>query len=104
MRTAVPAGVGVGTSAWVEQRDRHRGERVLVENAFRCKASSGRAKTYYYWYDLTSIGMTQIMSERYEKHLNEGKFLILVQGSDDELDKAQHILHTSGLHIELDRN
>jgi hypothetical protein len=50
--------VGVGTSAWVEQRDRHRGERVLVENAFRCKASSGRAKTYYYWYDLTSIGMT----------------------------------------------
>jgi hypothetical protein len=27
----MPAGVGVGTSAWVEQRDRHRGERVLVE-------------------------------------------------------------------------
>ena len=57
MRTAVPVGVGVGTSAWVEQRDRHRGERVLVEYAFRCKASSGHAKTYYCWHDLTS-GLT----------------------------------------------
>jgi hypothetical protein len=44
----------MGTSAWVEQRDRHRGERVLVEHAFRCKASSGHAKTYYCWHDLTS--------------------------------------------------
>jgi hypothetical protein len=53
---------------------------------------------------LTSMGMNEVLSARYEKHLNEGKFLVFVQGSEDELDKAQHILHTSGLHMELDRN
>jgi hypothetical protein len=53
---------------------------------------------------LTSVGMTQVMASRYEKHLNEGKFLVVVQGTDEEMDKAQQILHTSGLHIELDRN
>ena len=37
--------------------DRHRGERVLVEHASHCKASSGHAKTYYCWHDLTS-GLT----------------------------------------------
>jgi len=59
MGPAMPAGVGVGTSAWVEQRerDRRRGERVLVEHASHCKASSGHAKTYYCWHDLTS-GLT----------------------------------------------
>jgi len=37
--------------------DRHRGERVLVEHASHCKASSGHAKTYYCWHGLTS-GLT----------------------------------------------
>jgi hypothetical protein len=37
--------------------DRHRGERLLVEHASHCKASSGHAKTYYCWHDLTS-GLT----------------------------------------------
>jgi hypothetical protein len=61
MRTAMPVGVGVGTSAWVAQKDRHRGERVLVEHASHCKASSGHAKTYYCWYDLTS-GLTDFQA------------------------------------------
>jgi len=37
--------------------DRHRRERVLVEHASHCKASSGHAKTYSCWHDLTS-GLT----------------------------------------------
>jgi hypothetical protein len=53
---------------------------------------------------LTSMGLTRVMSESYEKHLMEGKFLVVVQGSDEELDNAQHILHMSSLHMELDRN
>jgi hypothetical protein len=48
MGTAMPAGLGVGTSAWVEQRETGTaGKRVLVEHASHCKASSGHAKTYY---------------------------------------------------------
>ena len=49
---------GCGNICWGKaERDRHRGERVLVEHASHCKASSGHAKTYYYWHDLTS-GLT----------------------------------------------
>jgi hypothetical protein len=52
----------------------------------------------------TAVGMNQLMSSRYEKYLNDGKFLVVVQGEDDQLEKAYQILHTTGLHIALDRN
>lgn len=53
---------------------------------------------------LTSIGIDQLNAQRYEKHLNEGRFLVFVQGNENELQKAQEVLHTSALHMELDRN
>jgi len=53
---------------------------------------------------LTSLGMNEVLSARYDKHLNEGKFLVFMQGSDEDLEKAHGILNTSGLHLELDRN
>ncbi len=53
---------------------------------------------------LTSIGIDQMNAQRYEKHLNEGRFLVFVQGNENELQKAQEVLHTSALHMELDRN
>jgi hypothetical protein len=46
-----------GLGKATDVRDGHRGERVLVERASHCKASSGHAKTYYCWHDLTS-GLT----------------------------------------------
>ncbi|MBL0310671.1 MAG: general stress protein [Bacteroidetes bacterium] len=53
---------------------------------------------------LTSIGIDKINAAKYEQHLNEGRFLIFVQGSDQEVAKAQTTLHTGVLHLELDTN
>ena len=52
----------------------------------------------------TSMGMNKVIATRYEKHLNEGKYIVFVQGSEADLKKAQDVLHTSNLHMELDRN
>lgn len=53
---------------------------------------------------LTSMGVDQLNAQRYEKHLNEGKFLVFLQGKEEDLKKAQEVLHTGGLHMELDYN
>jgi len=50
----------------------------------------------------TLTGIDQSIALRYEKHLNEGKFLVLVQGNEDQIKHAQDILHTLDLHVELD--
>jgi hypothetical protein len=36
-----------------------------------------------------------------EEHLKEGKFMVIVKGSDEEIKRAKHILHTEGNHLEL---
>jgi uncharacterized membrane protein len=53
---------------------------------------------------LTHIGMDKVSVEKYEKHLNEGKFIVFIQGNDKDLEKAQKLLHTENLHVELDSN
>lgn len=49
----------------------------------------------------TSLGVEGINAVKYEKHLNEGKFLVFVQGESDKVSKAQSILHANKLHLEL---
>jgi hypothetical protein len=35
----------------------------------------------------------------YQKHLKEGKFLVVVEGTLNEIEKAERILHTEGTHL-----
>jgi hypothetical protein len=53
---------------------------------------------------LTNIGIDKSVAAKYEKHLNEGKFLVFVQGGEDqsEVKRAHEILHTLNLQLELD--
>ncbi|PZX94528.1 hypothetical protein DOS84_02940 [Flavobacterium aquariorum] len=36
-----------------------------------------------------------------EQHLKEGKFMVIVKGAKEEIEKAKHILHTEGNHLEF---
>lgn len=45
---------------------------------------------------LTSIGINELSSVKYEKHLNEGRFIIFVQGNDKQIEQAQKVLHMQG--------
>ena len=51
---------------------------------------------------LTSIGIDKLNAEKYEKHLNEGKYIVFVQGDEKETKHAHEVLHTEDLHLELD--
>jgi len=50
----------------------------------------------------TNMGIDQAIASKYEKHLNEGKFLVFVQGKDTEVKHAHEVLHTLNLQLELD--
>ena len=47
-----------------------------------------------------SLGVKKDAVVKYEEHLHEGRFLLLVNGSMDEITKAEHLLHTEGMHLE----
>ena len=49
---------------------------------------------------LAFIGVKKDSVVKYEDHLHEGKYLLLVHGSMDDIVKAEHILHTEGTHLE----
>lgn len=49
---------------------------------------------------LDFIGVQNDSEVKYEDHLHEGKYLLLVHGSMDDIIKAEHILHTEGTHLE----
>jgi hypothetical protein len=51
---------------------------------------------------LTSMGVDEVNWVKYERHLNEGKFLVFIQGNESEVEKAAKVLHTLGSHLELD--
>jgi len=53
---------------------------------------------------LTSIGVDSATAAKYEQQLREGKFMVVVQGSEDEVKRAQDILNTHGTHIDLDEH
>lgn len=49
---------------------------------------------------LTAIGIKKEAVVKYEEHLHEGKYLLLVHGSIENITQAEHILHTEGMHLE----
>ncbi len=51
---------------------------------------------------LVALGFKKESVVKYEEHLNEGKFLVVVQGDLKEIKAAEHILHTEGSHIRLE--
>ena len=51
---------------------------------------------------LTTIGFHSDNIVKYEQHIKEGRFLVVVNGTLEEVERAEHILHTEGTHLELD--
>ena len=39
---------------------------------------------------------------KYEEHIKEGRFLVIVKGPLEEIEQAEHILHTEGTHLGLE--
>lgn len=50
---------------------------------------------------LTTLFTNKEKVVRYHEHLNEGKFLVVAQGTEEEVDQAKGILSDHGQHIEL---
>ncbi len=50
---------------------------------------------------LVVLGINKDKMVEYEEHLNEGKFMVVVSGTIEEVKKAEQILHTEGTHLEL---
>lgn len=44
----------------------------------------------------------RMLSSKYEKHLNDGKFLVVLDGNKREISSAHKIIHTPDLELELD--
>jgi uncharacterized membrane protein len=51
---------------------------------------------------LTTIGFHSDYIVKYEQHIKEGRFLVIVNGTLEEVERAENILHTEGTHLELD--
>lgn len=50
---------------------------------------------------LTTIGIKKDKVVKYSEHLNEGKFLVIAQGNEKEVEEAKRILCDCGKHLEL---
>lgn len=50
---------------------------------------------------LVRIGIDKESVVRYEEHLHEGKFMLVVNGTLDDIKKAEYELHTDGTHLEF---
>jgi len=50
---------------------------------------------------LVSLGIHEDKATVYQEHLENGKYIITISGNDDIAKKAKAILHTLGLHIDL---
>ncbi len=51
---------------------------------------------------LATVGLTEQPARKYAKFLEEGKFLIIAQGTEEETARAQEILHAHGTHSGLE--
>ena len=49
---------------------------------------------------LATMGIKDDSVIDYEEHVSEGNFLVIIQGSLEDIQKAEHILHTEGHHLE----
>ena len=50
---------------------------------------------------LMGMGIHKDKTATYHKHLEEGKYIITINGENDIAEKAKEVLHTVGLHIDL---
>ncbi|MBD80728.1 MAG: hypothetical protein CL840_17570 [Crocinitomicaceae bacterium] len=50
---------------------------------------------------LVSIGFKKDQVVRYKKHLEEGNFLVVINGPENHIELAHEILHTHADHLEL---
>jgi hypothetical protein len=50
---------------------------------------------------LTTAGIETEQANRHSKHLDDGKFLVFLNGSTEEIERAEELLHTQGTHLEL---
>lgn len=50
---------------------------------------------------LAFIGFKEDIVIRMDEHLKEGKFIVITKGSLEEVEKAEHVLHTEGTHLEI---
>jgi membrane protein DedA with SNARE-associated domain len=49
---------------------------------------------------LTTLGINKDKVVRCKEHLEEGKFLLVINGPAEEIEKAKEILHIHGTHLE----
>lgn len=50
---------------------------------------------------LTFAGIKEDKVVKCHEHLKEGKFMVIINGSKDEIERSKHILHTEGSHLEF---
>ena len=50
---------------------------------------------------LATLGVGDDVAKRYQADLNAGKFLLVAQGSDEEITNAKNLLDTHGTHQQL---
>ena len=50
---------------------------------------------------LSLLGVKDDVVVKCEEHLKEGRFMVVVNGTIEEVEKAEHILHTEGTHLEF---
>ncbi len=51
---------------------------------------------------LTKLGFKEDSGVKFEEHIKKGKFLLVVQGNEEEIERAKKILHTEGTNLEID--
>jgi hypothetical protein len=50
---------------------------------------------------ITTLGIKNNLMVKYKEHLNKGRFLVIAQGSTDEIEDAKKILCKCGKYLEL---
>jgi hypothetical protein len=51
-----------------------------------------------------AMGIDESNAIKYEKHLNEGNFLLFAPGDKKQVELAKRLLHTQGISLELNTN
>jgi len=51
-----------------------------------------------------ALGVDESNAIKYEKHLNEGNFLLFAPGDKKQVELAKRLLHTQGISLELNTN
>ncbi|MGQ7944438.1 hypothetical protein [Flavobacterium sp. WC2509] len=50
---------------------------------------------------LSFTGLKEEEVVKCQEHVKEGRFIVIVKGTLDEIERAKHILHTEGNHLEF---